>query len=147
MARALHRWISRHPNDGRFILVNGHDWTYFKVDDAPYFVEALGAAVEDGVDAVFDEGRGDPELVLSDGTRERWQADGLYAGENDALYIRVKHAAAGGPYLAKFRPGAQLELGRWVEDRGGVPVVVVRGRVVRVGTRDEMEGGDSQPTS
>ena len=38
---ALHAWISRHPDDGRYILTNGYDWTYFTVDDAPYFVRSL----------------------------------------------------------------------------------------------------------
>src|SRR5580704_9868593 len=41
LADALHGWISRHPDDGRYILTNGYDWTYFSVDDAPYFVRAL----------------------------------------------------------------------------------------------------------
>jgi len=33
---ALHTWIARHPDDGRFILTNGYDWTYFRVEDAPF---------------------------------------------------------------------------------------------------------------
>src|ERR1700759_5395685 len=37
----LHRWIRRHPLDGRYILSNGYDWTYFTVDDAPFFVERV----------------------------------------------------------------------------------------------------------
>ena len=41
LAAALHSWISRHPDDGRYILTNGYDWTYFTVDDAPYFVRSL----------------------------------------------------------------------------------------------------------
>ena len=55
---ALHTWIARHPDDGRYILTNGYDWTYFVVDDVPYFVRSLRA--DDG-DAI---------LVLSDGTEE-----------------------------------------------------------------------------
>jgi hypothetical protein len=41
LAAAMHTWIALHPDDGRFILTNGYDWTYFTVDDAPYFVRAL----------------------------------------------------------------------------------------------------------
>src|SRR5512138_1092762 len=38
LAAAMHTWISRHPDDGRYILTNGYDWTYFTVEDAPYTV-------------------------------------------------------------------------------------------------------------
>ena len=36
LAAGLHRWIGRHPDDGRYVLKNGYDWSYFTVDDAPY---------------------------------------------------------------------------------------------------------------
>ena len=35
LAAAMHTWVTRHPDDGRYILSNGYDWTYFTVDDAP----------------------------------------------------------------------------------------------------------------
>lgn len=38
LADAMHTWISRHPDDGRFILNNGWDWTYFTVEDTPFSV-------------------------------------------------------------------------------------------------------------
>ena len=38
MARAFASWIDRHPDDGRFILNNGYDWSYFRVEDVPFFV-------------------------------------------------------------------------------------------------------------
>ena len=38
---AMHTWIARHPDDGRFILTNGYDWTYFNVDDVAYFVRSV----------------------------------------------------------------------------------------------------------
>src|SRR5271169_6603400 len=60
LAAAMHTWIRRHPDDGRYILSNGYDWTYFTVDDAPFLVRRLerdGARVW---------------LNLSDGTREEW---------------------------------------------------------------------------
>ena len=57
LAQAMHAWISRHPDDGRYILTNGYDWTYFTVDDAPYFVRSVR----------IDAGARRPRL--SDGTR------------------------------------------------------------------------------
>ena len=58
LAAALHTWIARHPDDGRYILTNGYDWTYFTVDDVPFFVRSLR-----------DRRSGDAILVLSDGDR------------------------------------------------------------------------------
>jgi uncharacterized protein len=126
VARAMHTWIARHPIDGRFILVNGYDWTYFTVDDVPFFVEALAGTHEA------------PELALSDGTVEPWRADDLYEGDDAALYTWVKHDVAGGPFLAKFAASAQLGLERFLEEREGDPVVVVRGQPIAVGRRGDV---------
>src|SRR5262249_16688768 len=38
MSTAFASWIAIHPDDGRFILTNGYDWTYFTVKDAPFLV-------------------------------------------------------------------------------------------------------------
>ena len=57
MARAFASWIGRHPDDGRFILNNGYDWSYFQVEDVPFFV--LGVR----------EGASGLELALSDGSQ------------------------------------------------------------------------------
>ena len=48
LGAALHSWIARHPLDGRYILTNGYDWTYFTVDDAPFFVRSATRRVESG---------------------------------------------------------------------------------------------------
>lgn len=100
MARAFASWIGRHPDDGRYILNNGWDWTYFQVEDVPFFVVA-----------VRDVG-GRPELVLSDGTEEtlvptelRWRAD-------DAVGLTVK----GGRFAARFSREAQLGLAPWLSE-------------------------------
>ncbi len=127
VARAMHTWIARHPIDGRFILVNGYDWTYFAVDDVPFFVESVSGT------------RDEPELVLSDGSSEPWRADDLYEGDDAALYTWVKHASEGGPFLAKFQPGAQLTLERFLEERDGEPLVVVRGHALPLGRRRDVE--------
>ena len=98
LAAALHGWIARHPDDGRYVLTNGYDWTYFTVDDAPYVVRAL---------------RIEPtavKLALSDGSEEEWEPESTRAGDDGALYATVKRGAPGGPYEAKFSRHAQLSL-------------------------------------
>lgn len=89
LAQAMHTWISRHPDDGRYILTNGYDWTYFTVEDAPFTVRSVRIERDRVV------------LCLSDGTEEAWDpASTRVAG--DALYARVKARERGGPFEAKF---------------------------------------------
>jgi hypothetical protein len=99
LAQAMHGWVSRHPDDGRYILTNGYDWTYFTVDDAPYFVRSVKLAPEAVV------------LELSDGTEEPWEPGTSRIGPNDALYARVKATSERGPFEAKFTRFAQAQLG------------------------------------
>lgn len=128
LAAALHTWISRHPDDGRYILTNGYDWTYFTVEDVPFFVTSLR---EDGGDAV---------LTLSDGTEEPLDPATLRLGERatgaadgkadaGALYLRVKADAKGGPYDAKLTRHAQTQLGPFLSEEDGSAVLTTkRGR-------------------
>ena len=95
LAAALATWVSRHPDDGRYILTNGYDWTYFTVEDAPYQVRAVRVEA------------GRVVLELSDGTEEAWEPETTRVGAGDALYARVKAGAKGGPYEAKFSRHAQ----------------------------------------
>jgi hypothetical protein len=95
MAAALRSWITRHPDDGRYILTNGYDWTYFTVEDAPYFVESLRIESDRIV------------LSLSDGTEEAWEPETARVGPDGGVYAVVKREAKGGPYEAKFTPHAQ----------------------------------------
>jgi hypothetical protein len=119
LAKALHGWIARHPDDGRFILTNGYDWTYFAVDDAPYFVERVH---EDG---------GALRLTLSDGSEEAWDPRDARVGEGGALYTRVKASAHGGPFDAKLTRHAQASLAPWlVETAEGRPAIAVGGTIV-----------------
>jgi uncharacterized protein len=123
LAAAFHSWISRHPDDGRYILTNGYDWTYFTVDDAPFFVRSVRIEPERVV------------LLLSDGTEEPWSPESTRIGPDSALYARVKAGARGGPFEAKFTPHAQASLepvlveSRTAED----PSVAIGGRVVAIG--------------
>jgi hypothetical protein len=113
LEQAMHTWISRHPDDGRYILTNGYDWTYFTVKDAPFFVRHLEVAPSGLV-----------TMVLSDGTRETLDPDDLEEGEGGALYVAVKKNAERGPFEAKLTRHAQNSLGELlVPDEAGAPTL------------------------
>jgi uncharacterized protein len=101
MARAFASWIDLHPDDGRFILNNGYDWSYFRVDDVPFFV--LGVREQDG--ALW--------LRLSDGSESALNPDSLELGARGALYTTVKNAK----FRARFTQAAQIALGPWLGAR------------------------------
>ncbi len=123
LAEALHTWIARHPDDGRFILTNGYDWTYFTVDDVPYFVRSL--RITDGGPTERDA-----VLVLSDGTEETLDPSTLTVGPRGDLYLEVKHAAKGGRFRAKLTRFAQTQLAPLLEEEDGRAVLETkRGRV------------------
>ena len=98
MARAFASWIDRHPDDGRFILSNGYDWSYFQVEDVPFFV--LGVR----------EQAGRLELLLSDGSESPLDPASLAVGARGALYTTVKN----GKFRARFSQAAQIALGPWL---------------------------------
>ena len=120
MEAALHAWIGRHPDDGRPILTNGYDWTYFTVDDAPFFVRAVRL------------GEGGVGLLLSDGTEEAWQPEESRLGADGAIYAKVKRQAPGGPFDAKFTRHAQTSLAPVLVE-GEVPAVRVGSKVYTIG--------------
>jgi hypothetical protein len=116
---ALHTWIGRHPDDGRYILTNGYDWTYFIVDDVPFFVRSVRAAAGDAI------------LVLSDGTEEPLDPTTLHANARGELYVKVKPTDKGGAFDAKMTRFAQTQLGPFLEEDGAsVAVVTKRGRAL-----------------
>jgi hypothetical protein len=120
LAAALHSWIARHPDDGRYILTNGYDWTYFTVDDAPYSVVALRIEPSRLV------------LVLSDRSEEEWDPSATRTGEGGALYTVVKQGAKGGPFEAKFTPFAQGGLAPVLLESDGAVYAVVGTRRARI---------------
>ncbi|MBX3260194.1 MAG: hypothetical protein KIS78_25935 [Labilithrix sp.] len=125
LAAALHTWIARHPDDGRFILTNGYDWTYFTVEDVPFFVRNV--RVEDGG---AEPAAGDAILVLSDGSEEPLDPSTVRVGPRGDLYLTVKHAAEGGPFDAKMTRFAQTQLAPFLSEERGTPVLTTkRGRV------------------
>jgi len=124
MARAFASWIERHPDDGRFILNNGYDWSYFQVEDVPFFV--LG----------MREQGGRLTLALSDGSESALDPGSLSLGAQGALYTTVKN----GKFRARFTQAAQIALGHWlVEAENGEILLEI------AGTRHTLEnsGGGS----
>ncbi len=114
---AMHTWIATHPDDGRFILTNGYDWTYFTVEDVPFFVRAV---------------RVEPERVvlrLSDGTEEPWDpVKSRVVG--DRLYAKVKNDR----FEARFDRHAQNALGEVLEEEDGKLVARIGRRAISLGT-------------
>lgn len=122
MQAAFATWIRRHPDDGRYILCNGYDWTYFSVDDVPHFVRAVAPAVFSGGEGL--------RLSISDGTEERLDPVSLRLGARDALYCGVK----GGAFEARFTPGAQSALWPYlIEGAAGEPLLEIGGRRYPIG--------------
>lgn len=101
MQRAFAGWIRRHPDDGRFILENGYDWTYLTVEDTPFFVASLVLEPQDSdeVESV--------QVTLTDGSRESLDPTSLSLDEEGVVVCRVR----GGAYEARFQPAAQAALG------------------------------------
>jgi len=116
LVQALHRWIARHPDNGRFILTNGYDWTYFAVDDVAFVIRSV------------NECHGTLQLALSDGTHVAMPSNGLTEGATGALYVTIQvHESA---FEARFSRHAQLQLTSWLVDVGGVIGIQVGDAVV-----------------
>lgn len=115
---ALRSWVARHPDDGRPILTNGYDWTYFQVDDAPLRVDALRVEGE----AVT--------LLLFDGSEEPLDPATLSVGEDGVVYARVR----GGGLEARFSRHAQTQLAPLLVE-GDPPKLAVAGREVALPPR------------
>ncbi len=123
MAKAFASWIDLHPDDGRFILQNGYDWSYFSVEDVPFFVTGV---------AVRDDGA---VLTLSDGSEEPLDPETVAVGAGEAVYLRVK----GGRFEARLTPAAQTALAPLlVADEDGEPALEVAGRRHRIGRREQV---------
>jgi hypothetical protein len=120
LIRAMHQWIARHPIDGRYVLENGWDWCYLKVDDAPYVVRA---AKPSGTSL---------ELTLSDDATERIDPSALRVDTNGVLRCDVKREKKGGPFPARFDRHAQVALGEALREENGEYVLSIDGRDVRI---------------
>jgi hypothetical protein len=106
MARAFASWIGRHPDDGRYILNNGYDWTYFSVEDTPFFVLSVR-------EAASGQGSGTGfELELSDGSVEPLTLETIELGKDGVCFASVKN----GVFRARFSRSAQLALAPFLEE-------------------------------
>ena len=120
LIKAMHSWISRHPNDGRYVLENGWDWCYLTVDDAPYVVRAA-KIVGDQV-----------ELTLSDDSIERIDPQSLRVDASGVLRCEVKREKKGGPYPARFDRHAIVALGERLREENGAYLLSMNGREIRL---------------
>jgi hypothetical protein len=108
MRKAFASWLTRHPDDGRYILSNGYDWTYLTVEGSPYFVRAVRSVA------------GRPELELLDGRELPLAGEALTSDEEGKLWLRLSDGEQ-----ACFTPSAQLELAPWLaeqNDRVGIEI-------------------------
>ncbi|HTA93551.1 MAG TPA: hypothetical protein VK745_28425 [Polyangiaceae bacterium] len=135
MARAFSSWIDLHPDNGRFILNNGYDWSYFRVEDVPFFV--LGLREQDGCLL----------LGLSDGSESPLDPQSLTVGARGALYTMVK----AGKFRARFTPAAQTALAAWLSssENGELSLEIAGHRLERgFGRALVIEGpADESPSS
>jgi uncharacterized protein len=110
MHQAFASWLRRHPDDGRYILSNGYDWTYLTVEGPSRFVRAVRAV--DGY----------PQLVLLDGLEARLEPSALRVDAEGKLSVGLP-----GGEPASFTAAAQLELSPWLEEREGCIGIAVNG--------------------
>lgn len=102
MHQAFAGWLTRHPDDGRYILNNGYDWTYLTVEGAAYFVRAVRPA-------------GDRlEAELLDGARLVLAPDALSYDAEGRLWLGLPDGRA-----ACFTAAAQLDLAPLLVERNG----------------------------
>ncbi len=131
LSAGLHAWIGRHPDDGRYVLNNGYDWSYFTVDDAPFQVRSLRT----------EPGR--VVLLLSDGTEEAWAPEATRVGPDGALYASIKAQAQGGPFEARFSRHAQTSLASMLLEDASSPsgfAVQIRGWRHAIGAKNARFG-------
>jgi hypothetical protein len=103
-------------------LNNGYDWSYFQVEDVPFFV--LGVR----------EREGRLVLSLSDGSESPLDPGSLQVGAGEALYTAVKS----GKFQARFTPAAQIALSPWlVAAENGEILLEIEGSAHTLGNSSE----------
>jgi hypothetical protein len=109
MHRAFAGWLSRHPDDGRYILSNGYDWTYLTVEGPAYFVRAV-RAVATGLEVELLDGTAlplEPSALTCDAEGRLWLGlpDGRAACFTAAAQLALE------PFLVERNDGFGIELG------------------------------------
>jgi hypothetical protein len=129
MSAAFASWIRRHPDDGRYVLTNGYDWTYFTVEDAPFVVRHV------------EERGGNAILSLFDGTEEPLDPSGVFVSPDGVLYVRVKC----GEFEARLSAPAQSAMVPFIgEDTAGEPCVELRGNQFPINSRERPRGAAAE---
>jgi uncharacterized protein len=100
-------WISRHPDNGRWVLENGYDWCYVTIEDVPFWVTS---AHLEGAEIVG---------TLSDGSEQRIDPATLTVDAAGTLRCEVKASARKGPYPAKLARHAQLAIAEFLREEDG----------------------------
>lgn len=111
MRRAFASWLTRHPDDGRYILSNGYDWTYLSVEGASRFVQSVQAGAER------------PSVALLDGQELALDPAAVSCDPDGQLWLLLPDGER-----ARFTPAAQLELSPWLEERDGAVGLNIAGR-------------------
>lgn len=109
MQRAFAGWLTRHPDDGRYILSNGYDWTYLTVEGAAHFVRAV-RPTGDGLQAELLDGAAlplDPAALTCDADGRLWLGlvDGRVACFTAAAQLELA------PFLVERNEGVGIEIG------------------------------------
>ncbi|RYZ05363.1 MAG: hypothetical protein EOO73_20275 [Myxococcales bacterium] len=123
MHKAFASWLRRHPDDGRFILSNGYDWSYLTVEGASRFVHH-----------VRDRG-GKPTLELLDGQELELAPESLWTDAEGALWARLPEGES-----ARFTPAAQLEIAPWLQENEGHIGIQVEGRFFGISAQNPAAG-------
>lgn len=103
LAAALHRWLDRDDETGRYILKAGEQWCFINVEDVPFQVLRVTIAPR-GLNTEIN-------LELSDGSKEELSYGSLEQRRDDSLCCTVK----GGRFVARFSRTAAFALGQHVE--------------------------------
>ncbi len=102
MHQAFAGWLTRHPDDGRYILSNGYDWTYLTVEGPAYFVRAV-RSVESRL-----------QVELLDGSSLPLEPGALTCDADGQVWLRLPDGR-----VACFTAAAQLELAPFLVERNG----------------------------
>lgn len=103
LAAALHRWLDRDEETGRYVLRAGDQWCFVQVEDVPYQVLRV-TVIPQGTDTVIT-------LSLSDGSEEELSYGSIEQRQDDSLCCTVKS----GRFVARFSRTAAFVLGELVE--------------------------------
>lgn len=118
MHQAFAGWLTRHPDDGRYILSNGYDWTYLTVEGPAYFVRSVRATPDR------------PVAELLDGAEQPLDPAALSCDAEGRLWLSLPDGRE-----ACFTAAAQLDLAPHLAERNGAVGVELAGQFWPVPSR------------